>query len=46
MQSDNDMNDTIDHWKMQRATSKGKAFELADAVVWFNQKNVNIDHVM
>ena len=29
-------------WKMQQV-SRGKAYELADAVAWFNQKHVKIN---
>ena len=45
VQTDSDMGKTVDHWKMKRE-SKGKALELADAVVWFNQKNIKLDRVM
>ena len=43
VQTDADMRDTINHWRMKN-TYKGKARELADAVSWFNQKNTKIQN--
>lgn len=40
--TDDDMKDTIEHWKMKRKV-KGISYELSDAVAWFNQKHVDID---
>jgi hypothetical protein len=37
------MKHTIEHWKMQRV-DEGIAFQLADAVAWFNQKHIQIDN--
>ena len=42
VQTDSDMGDTVDHWKMERKT-RGKAFELADAIAWFNQRRIPIE---
>ncbi len=42
IQTDSDMRKTIEHWKMKRS-SQGKAYELADAVAWFNQRQVNLN---
>ena len=43
VQTDADMRDTINHWRMKN-TYKGKARELADAISWFNQKNTKIQN--
>ena len=43
VQTDADMRDTINHWRMKN-TYKGKAHELADAISWFNQKNTKIQN--
>jgi hypothetical protein len=42
VQTDGDMGDTVVQWKMQQV-SRGKAYELAYAVAWFNQKHVKIN---
>ncbi len=43
VQTDSDMLHAVEHWKMQRV-DEGKAFELADAVVWFNQRGTPIEN--
>ncbi|PIW35626.1 MAG: hypothetical protein COW26_03450 [Nitrosopumilales archaeon CG15_BIG_FIL_POST_REV_8_21_14_020_33_23] len=43
VQTDWDMKHTIEHWKMQRV-DEGIAFQLADAIAWFNQKHIRIDN--
>ena len=40
--TDDDMKDTIEHWKMKRQV-RGVPHELSDAVAWFNQKHIHID---
>ena len=40
--TDDDMKDTIEHWKMKREI-KGIPYELSDIIAWFNQKHVRID---
>ena len=42
IQIDADMKDTIQYWRMKREY-KGIAHELADAVSWFNQKQIHVD---
>ena len=42
VQVDWDMRYSVRHWKMKSA-GVGRAHELADAVVWFNQKNMGVD---
>ena len=42
VQTDSDMKDTIEQWNMMRV-DEGRAYELADAVAWFNQRNIPID---
>ena len=41
IQADADMNPTLKCWGMA-STYKGRAYELADAVAWFNQKGAKI----
>lgn len=36
------MEDTIEQWKMVRH-DEGRAYELADAVAWFSQKQIHIN---
>ena len=43
IQTDDDMKDVVEHWRMGR-DNKGIAFELADAIVWFNKKRINVDN--
>ena len=43
VQCDSDMFHTVKYWGMHDQ-HKGKAFELADAVAWFNEKNRKIKH--
>lgn len=42
VQTDSDMLHTVEHWKMQRV-DEGKAFEIADAIAWFNQRHTPIE---
>ena len=42
IQTDDDMKNTIKNWNMKN-TYKGRAYELADAVAWCNQKGTKID---
>lgn len=41
VQTDSDMKETIEYWRMERV-GEGRAYELADAVAWFNQRKINI----
>lgn len=41
VQCDSDMTYTVDNWRMKKE-SKGRAFELADAVAWCNEKDRSI----
>jgi len=36
------MRDTIEQWNMMRV-DEGRAYELADAVAWFNQRNIYVN---
>ena len=42
VQTDSDMRDTIEQWNMMRV-DEGRAYELADAVAWFNQRNIHVN---
>ena len=42
VQTDSDMRDTVEQWNIMRV-DEGRAYELADAVAWFNQRNIQID---
>jgi len=41
IQTDSDMRETIEQWNMMRV-DEGRAYELADAVAWFNQRNIPV----
>ena len=41
IESDSDMGPTLKNWNIN-STYEGKAYELSDAVVWFNQKGVKL----
>lgn len=41
IQTDSDMVHTVKQWKMKRV-DEGKAFEIADAIAWFNQRHIPI----
>ncbi len=46
IQTDSDMEFVVKHWRMTRIDQKdeGIAFEIADAVVWFNQKKIKVEN--
>ena len=41
VQTDADMSNTISHWSMKRGI-KGRAYELADIMAWYNQKGIRV----